>query len=802
MIPKNLSSYRTNNYYRQDNHDVNEIKNIILKFLSNWYWFLLAICMAVIFAFIYIRYTPPVYEIQSTLLVSEDNSNSPLTALYGRNQGMFQERSVTDWTKIYNQVAILSSTSILSMTLSELDFEVSYYRLGKVSETEMYKDSPFRIVWDKNHTQIIEGNFYLSIFPDNTISISTENENVRIYDYQEKLVIRTLPEFSFHQQISPDSCLTTNEFCFTVVLNEHFSPGNYMFRFHTPDALLSKYKSMLKVSLPDNNSSILYLTVSDNNITKGIDFLNKIIEVYQYNNLEKKNQYANLTIRFIDSQLQNISDSLSISENRLETFRSANQMIDFSAQSRQLLIQMNELDKELMKRESQYKYYLYLKNYIDSNQNMETVIAPSSVGIEDPLLNSFILQLNELINKKSSQTSIRPNSEHPAFIQLNNQIENVKKSLFQSVNNIIAESKAEIDNLNQRMRKYNAQISRLPAKERNFVNFERKYQIDSETYTFLLQKLSEARIVKASNIPDGQILEYPHMRALVKPQNKRIYSIALLIGMFLPAGFIFISNYFNNKILTPDDIKEITGLPLIGNVFREEKKNVSLTPVIDNPNSRIGNSYVSIRAKLKILTQAVKHPVIAVTSAMPKEGKTFNAINIASSIALTNKTAVLLDLDLRNSHLAEIFNLPSDKGVVDYIEGTATPDEIICNTKLTRFKVIPAGHVPPNPAELLSDIRLTELLKKLRNDYDVIIVDTPPVCFVSEMFQLGESIDFNIIIVRHQYTSKAVFKMALEEIKDHQMKELGIIFNNISGHNPRYHFKKYSYGKLSKQGIS
>jgi tyrosine-protein kinase Etk/Wzc len=184
-----------------------------------------------------------------------------------------------------------------------------------------------------------------------------------------------------------------------------------------------------------------------------------------------------LPFNFIDSQLQNISDSLSISENRLETFRSANQMIDFSAQSQQLLIQMNELDKELMKRESQHKYYTYLKNYIDSNQDLETVIAPSSVGIDDPLLNSFIVQLNELINKKSSQTSIRPNSEHPTFIQLNNQIETVKNSLVQSINNIIVQSQTELDNLNQRMQKYNAQISRLPATERNFVNFERKYKL-------------------------------------------------------------------------------------------------------------------------------------------------------------------------------------------------------------------------------------------------------------------------------------------------------------------------------------
>ena len=521
-----------------------------------------------------------------------------------------------------------------------------------------------------------------------------------------------------------------------MLFRSNLSPGaagNYMFRFHTPESLTGIYRSMLKVSLPINNSSILHLSVRDHNVKKGVDFLNKLIDIYQYSNLEKKNQYANLTIQFIDSQLQNISDSLSISENRLETFRSANRIVDFSAQSQQLLLQINELDKELLKRETQYKYYMYLKNYIDSNQDMQTVIAPSSVGIDDPLLNNFIKQMNELIDNKSGLTNIRPNSAHPTVIQLNNQIETVKNSLSQSINNVIAQSKTELETLNQRMEQYNVQVSRLPATERNFVNFERKYQIDSETYTFLLQKLSEARITKASNTPDGQILEYPQMKAIVKPQQRKVYSIALLIGMLLPAGFIMIRDFFNNKIRTIEDIKDITSYPVVGMVFHEEIKNAGPTPVIDNPKSRTANSYVSIRAKLKFLTQSEKHPVIAVTSALPKEGKTFNAINIASSIALTKKTTVLLDLDLHNSKVTEIFNLPSDIGLVNYIEGTAAPEEIVYDTKLARLKVIPAGYGPSNPAEILSDIKLTELLEKLKQNYDAVIIDTPPVVFVAEI---------------------------------------------------------------------
>ena len=797
MKPEYTPSPDNNSYYRTDNRDANEIKNIIFKFLSNWYWFLIATATAVVIAFIYNRYTSPVYEVHATLLVSEENSNSPIAALYGRNQGMFQEHAFTGRSNIYNQMAVIGSTSIVSMTLSELDFYVSYFSVGRLSNREIYKNAPFYVKWDNYHPQVVEADFLLSIHPDKTLTLSIEEENLKVYNFLENRMQQLVPRFSFQTKIHPDSAITTDYFSFTIVPDENFTPelsGNYIFRFHTLQSLENRYKSLLKVSLPDNNSSILHLAIRDHNIRKGVEFLDKLIEINQYSNLEKKNQYANRTIQFIDSQLQNISDSLNISENRLETFRSNNQMIDFSTQSQQLLIQMNELDRVYMERESKHKYYTYLKNYIDTNQDLEIIIAPSSVGIDDPLLNNFIMQLNELINKKSGMTSIRPDSEHPTFVQLNHQIETVKSSLSHSINNIIEQSNTELESLLQRMKKYSAQISRLPATERNFVNFERRYKIDSETYTFLLQKLSEARIAKASNLPDVQVLEYPQMKAIVKPNKRKAISFAFLIGMVVPAGFLFICDYFSqNKIHTREDIKEITSLPVIGTISHDVKKITTLTPVIDNPNSQLGNAYVSLRTKLHFVTQNIPHPVIAVTSALPKEGKTFNAINIASSVALANKKAVLLDLDLRNSSISKIFNLSPDKGVVNYISGTAKIDEIVFDTKLPALKVIPAGIAPANPAGIFSDLKLTELLEKLKPDYDVIILDTPPVMFVSELFQLRESIDFNIIVVSHDYTPKEALKMVLTELNDHHMNGTGIILNKINGRNGNYNFKKYSY---------
>lgn len=790
MIPES-HTHNGNGLMKPPENNTFELKQVIKRMLGSWYWIMLAVVVSLCLAFTYIRYTLPLYEIRSMILMEEGGTNSPVSVLYGQIPGLAQDRG--EYGNLANHVAIMTSSPIISRTLTGLDFEISYYSIGRFGETELYQDLPFQILWDKNHPQITGTDFLLSIDPDKNITLSLADNDINIHDYTSAQMVNYLPEYAFHRVIKPETKIETKEFSFIVVLNQEYNnpTGDYKFRFNTHQSLVNEYKTALMVLLDENFASILNLSLKSHHIQKGSDFLEKLAKVYLDTNLEKKNQYAELTIQFIDSQLQAISDSLNISEGRLETFRSSNQMIDFSAQSQQLLTQINELDNQMIQQRNQNEYYNYLQDYIESNHEMETVIAPSSIGIDDPLLNSFIIQLNNLINQKSSQTSIRPNSEHPTIVQLNTQIEIVKNSLRQSINNIIKQSNIELENLNRRMREYNEQIRLLPATERNFVNFERKYNIDSQTYTFLLQKLSEARIAKASSIPDGQILETPFVSALVNPQKERIFVLAFLLGLIFPVSIILLKDFFNDKITSQEDVALLTPYPVIGSIYREGKKILSQTPVLDKPNSPLSSSYVSVRTQIRMLTKGKEHPAIAVTSSLPGEGKTFNSINIASSLSLTRKKVVILDLDVRNSRISEVFNLDHPKGVVNFIIGNASQEEITYDTKLAWLKVIPAGPIPPNPAEMLSDTRLQLLIKKLKGTYDFVIIDTPPTGLFADLFQLEDVIDATIFVVKHKSTQKQTFKMVLREISKHHIRGIGIVINNI-------HVKKsktgYGYG--------
>ena len=742
----------------QNTHDETvDIKRIIFKYLYNWYWFVLALLLAFAAAYLYNRYTPPIYEISSTILVEEEKTSSSFT---GGTGNVFQGLGIMNSMRnINNQIAILKSTPIITRTLQELDFEVSYYAVGRIIASEQYKDVPFQVIWQHDHPQIIDADFELNISSDGQLHLKMAEQDATVYSYQENEKIKQINNFSFSKDIEPGVKIVSDNFSFTILLNEHFNPksaNNYKFKFNSTGSLIKKYREKLEVSLLNKDASILVLKIRDYNVGKGVDFLNKLTEVFQFDNLLKKNENANRTIQFISSQLQNISDSLSISETRMESFQSEHQLLDISIQSQQLLEQMKELDKERVALETQNKYYHYLRDYIQkgTGQETETVIAPSAMGIQDPLLNSLILQLNELITEKSGQTSIRQSSQHPTIVRLNAQTESVKRSLRENVENIISQSDMALDNLNKRIRGFEAQVRRLPATERNFVNIERKYKLNNETYTFLLQKLSEAQIAKASNVSDSQVIEEAQIAGTgpVEPKKMIIYVAALLIGLAFPVGIIFLKDFFNTKVNSQEDIENITNIPIIGHVFLNQNEFSSHTLVLDKPNSPASEPFRAIRTKLNLITKGKRNPIIAITSTFPKEGKSYNAVNIASAIALANKSVVLLDLDLRNSALANQFALNSDIGLVNYIIGEATPDEIVFQTKHPRLHLIPAGPIPPNPAEMLTSDKLLKLIEILKEKYDVVILDTPPVAYVADMYQLRDLIDANTFIGRHKFS--------------------------------------------------
>jgi capsular exopolysaccharide synthesis family protein len=364
--------------------------------------------------------------------------------------------------------------------------------------------------------------------------------------------------------------------------------------------------------------------------------------------------------------------------------------------------------------------------------------------------------------------------------------------MLENINDIISQGDINLADLNKRIWNTEGLVRKLPVTERNYVNIERKYNLDSETYTFLLEKITEAEIAKASNVSDSQIIEEAHYHAQIAPKSSTVYAMYLSLGIIIPLLFIFLLDFFRTRVNSQEDVENLTNLPVLGHIFVNQTGKDRDTTVLDNPSGKDSEPFRGLRNKLNLMTRGKEKPVIAITSTAPKEGKSYTAINLAASFALLNKKALLLDLDLRNSAISSVFGIDPNMGVVNYIIGEANASEITFNIKHPDFHVIPAGPIPPNPGEMLMDKKLLQLLNNLKMEYDVIVVDAAPVGFVSDLFQITEMLDATLFVVRDRVTKRSWLKNAIQELQDHNLKSVGIVINGLKRKKNKY--KSYGYG--------
>ena len=423
-------------------------------------------------------------------------------------------------------------------------------------------------------------------------------------------------------------------------------------------------------------------------------------------------------------------------------------------------------------------------------------MAPSAIGVEDPLLNNLILEINQLSVEKSSLINVKKGSDFGPILQLDAKIKNAKKNIQEVATNLVNSSNLTINELDKRINGLTQSINLMPETERQLFGIKRKFELNDNLYTYLLQRRAEAQIAKASNTPDNEVIDgamvanngYP-----IKPKSMINYIIALMLGFILPAVVIALKEYFNMRIDSPDVVKRMTKRPIIGYIPNSGSgADVSIS---DSPDSPWAEAFRIVRTKLQFTTSKVEKPVIVVTSSVPSEGKSFVAINLATANALAGKKTVLVGFDLRRPQIAQRFGLDKNSGVTNYLIGEAQLNEIIQKTKNPYLDVIPSGIIPPNPAELIADENTTVLLKELQKKYDYIVLDSAPISPVSDSHHLCRIADSTIFVVRDKYTHKQIFQSSMEELDGNHVENVSIVMNDIQLNRKRYGSKYgYSYG--------
>ncbi|MFA6400747.1 MAG: polysaccharide biosynthesis tyrosine autokinase [Salinivirgaceae bacterium] len=749
-----------------------DIKKYIFKILNNWYWFALAVFLSTSTAYIINRYSDRIYQVNSSLLIKETDNKSGYGSEMIQGLELFKQG-----TNLKNQMGILKSFELHRKVVAELDFEITYYGVGRIRDPELYRPERLKVNFDTSHYQHYGVPVYIKI-------ISSELYELKVEE-----------EISIKQQLKFGEQFVNDYFSFNITIRnpEGFyesQTDEYYFYINNPISLANQYRNKLGINLQDEEGTILTLSTTGYVPEKEVLYLNKLAEVFIRSELEEKNQIAINTIRFIDEQIIAVVDSLSVAEGKLEDFRTENRIIDISQEGRSLYDQYEKLDNEKAVLSIEAKYYNYLVNYLSSRKENEDVIVPTSVGVRDQLLMNLIIQLNTL-NSERIVLKLQTVKTNPKLDILDRRIEEVRKMIDENVKNLVQTNQMTIDDLDHRIKILNQDIEKLPYNERKLINIQRRFNLSDQIYTYLLEKRAEAGINRASNLPNARVLDQARVdqAGLIAPKTRLNYMISLIIGLLIPFLIIVLKDYFNNRILSKKDVEARTKAPILG-VIGHNSKDTELV-VFDNPKSAISESFRTIKTNLQYLLLNEQSKVITVTSTVSGEGKTFCSLNLASIIALTDKKTLLIGMDLRKPRIHRHFGLDNSVGMSTYLIGKASIEDIIVKTKIEGLSVVVSGPIPPNPAKLLETEALLHFMQYARMNFDYVIVDTPPIALVSDALIFSKNSDVNIFVIRQNYSHKDVLDLINELNSKPNIPEFSILINDVQ--MPGYYGTKYGY---------
>lgn len=746
-----------------------DFKKFIFKVIAHWYLFVISLSVAYIYAYLKNRYEIPVYSVHSTVIVKEEESPENIVGglrIYKNRQGLD------------NELAILKSYQLNEKAINELDFRISYFQDGRLKDSELYTSSPFFVLLDSAHYQKNGSKILVKLLSDTKYRIEIEDEEIE-------------------QELNVGEYFKSNNYCFTVVLNDkipyypYYADNQYYFVINSLDQLIRSYMGRLNIRAYTQSSSVLWLWINGTVPQKKADYLNKLIEVYILWALDEKNRIAINTIKFIDKRLEIVIDSLQKAEEKLQQFKFQNKIINLSSEGEALFEQLSELQNQKNQVDVNHQYYDYVLREI-KNENISNIMPPAVMGIEDPLLEGQIETINEYLNEKNVKSyKIIEKEDIPSLDLIDINIRNAFDAMKKSIANNKKASELVLIEINKKISVINKEIQKLPATERQMLNITRKFNLNDKQYTFLLQRRTEAGITLASNEPDIKTLDKanPANASMVSPNTGGTRNNALIVGFLIPLAYIVIRDFFNNRITDKNDIQNLTQMPIIGTV--PNNKSECSIPVTDNPKSAISESFRVLRTNLQYLLIDKPYKSIAVSSTISSEGKTFCSMNIASIIALSDKKVLLVGLDLRKPSIHRAFKISNQKGISSYLIKEHTVEDIIIPTHINNLYIAPSGPIPPNPAELIESERMKEFFNTVKEKFDFVVIDTPPIAIVTDALLISKFASLNIFIIRQNYSRQNMIKYINELYSSKRIENAGILLNDMKV------IREYKYGYSS-----
>lgn len=751
------------------------IKRVVSRAIRLWYVILLFLVLSFSIAYLINRYSNRVYEVNASIIIKENEESAGAKFLYNNEL-------VNPYRNFFNEIHIMKSYPLLQEVVEGLNFGVSLHREGDIKTTEFY-DPKFPVQFE-----LISGKarpIKFTITSEITYSLSYEGMS----DHD---MGKSFSDLAFNQPVKVNG--------FTLLVKKTGDIKTHLLKpyqviFQDSYQLAKKYSEKLKVTWAEHGASVVNLKVQGEVIQKEIDFLNKFIERYQIYDVDKKNKVSKMAMKFLDAQLIIIGDSLRLYEDQVEMFKKKNITTNMAEETSRLYQKLLGLEDQKFQYKLLDNYFTYVVELLRADQ-YEGIFTPSSVGITDNIISQLITQLIDeeaqvSLYKSNSIRGVDNLENNPALHSKLLRISLLKKDILKTIDNTRKTQVINTRFINDQIKTVEGQLRKLPRTERELIEIQRNYSLKENLYVFLLQKRTEAGLSEASTTSDIVVVNPPMASSAISPKIYLNYLIAFLVGLILPIGLLVILELIDTKIQSREDIEGYTSVPVIGGIGHNPQSSPLI--LVHKPRSAMAESFRALRSNLSYFTENKDHQIFMITSSLPGEGKSFNTLNLASAFAMAGKKTLIIGADLRKPKLYDDLQLNNDKGLSQYLSSLTTLESVIQTSFVENLYFISGGAVPPNPSELLLKPIMAEMLNSLRQRFDFIILDTPPLGLVTDAFVLAPLVDHTLFIVRQDYTPRVVLQSLEEYYQTGKMNNISILFNDLRKSGMGYGYVNYGY---------
>lgn len=770
-----------NERLRESDDEKIDFQEILFKYIIHWPWFVGAVLVCLIGAWIYLRMATPVYNISATVLIKDDKKGGSGTSSELENLGL--SGLMTSSKNIDNEIEVLRSKTLVKEVVERLNLFVTYKDADEIPSKELYKASPVLVSLTPQEAEKLQGSMVVDMMlqPEGKLDVNVEVGEKKYQKHFEKL-----------PAVFPmdEGTLAFFENAWDSVAIRHITAT-----ISRPMKVAKGYCNNLSIVPTSKTTSVAVISLKSSSLQCGRDFINQLLETYNRNTNNDKNEIARKTAEFIDERIQIISKELGSTEANLEAFKRNAGITDLTSDAQIALSGSAEYEKKRVENQTQINLLNDLRKYLSGD---EYEVLPGNIGLQDAALTGAVERYNEMLieRKRLLRTSTESN---PAIVNLDTSLRamklNVQVTLDKTLQGLLI-TKADLD---REASRYSRRISDAPGQEREYVSISRQQEIKAGLYLMLLQKREENAIALAATANNAKIIddaiadENP-----VSPKGMVIYLIAFILGVGIPVGIIYLINLTKFKIEGRTDVEKLTSVPIVGDIPLTDEKQGAIA-VFENQNNLMSETFRNIRTNLQFMLGNDKK-VILVTSTVSGEGKSFISGNLAISLSLLGKKVVIVGLDIRKPGLNKVFNISKrEQGITQYL---ANPEKNLMDlVQLSdvskNLYILPGGTVPPNPTELLARDGLDKAIETLKKNFEYVILDTAPVGMVTDTLLIGRVADLSVYVCRADYTRKNEYTLINELIDGNKLPNLCTVINGLDLKKRKYGYY-YGYGKYGK----